>query len=348
MRGSHHHHHHGLVPRGSGAASGNKATSKGTEEKQDSVRENLDKMISEAEVLNDMAARKLITLDAEQQLELMKSLVATQSQLEATKNLIGDPNATVADLQIAYTTLGNNTQALGNELIKLNPNGQIYAVLNNTEASRAATLRSTTTGTKTTFTISDFSNGGTQYYWAGGNANNLKNPISSISAVYDSATGKISWTVEYDPTTILKSPALKTLKTYTGIYIDTSSDSKLSTPTNVLIDGAATNPVTNFYGNGSKGIEYVSKGTTKGVTKHTITFDTAFSGRANDLADLEIKMLAATTLSDPHFYEDGSKGNYGRYNGQTAPYVIANDSGTAIGGYQVSGVNADSIPSDTT
>nr|2KUB_A Chain A, Fimbriae-associated protein Fap1 [Streptococcus parasanguinis] len=81
--------------------------------------ENLDKMISEAEVLNDMAARKLITLDAEQQLELMKSLVATQSQLEATKNLIGDPNATVADLQIAYTTLGNNTQALGNELIKL-------------------------------------------------------------------------------------------------------------------------------------------------------------------------------------------------------------------------------------
>nr|3RGU_A Chain A, Fimbriae-associated protein Fap1 [Streptococcus parasanguinis]3RGU_B Chain B, Fimbriae-associated protein Fap1 [Streptococcus parasanguinis]3RGU_C Chain C, Fimbriae-associated protein Fap1 [Streptococcus parasanguinis]3RGU_D Chain D, Fimbriae-associated protein Fap1 [Streptococcus parasanguinis] len=132
MRGSHHHHHHGLVPRGS----------KGTEEKQDSVRENLDKMISEAEVLNDMAARKLITLDAEQQLELMKSLVATQSQLEATKNLIGDPNATVADLQIAYTTLGNNTQALGNELIKLNPNGQIYAVLNNTEASRAATLRS--------------------------------------------------------------------------------------------------------------------------------------------------------------------------------------------------------------
>ncbi|MFR4616548.1 MAG: hypothetical protein ACLT64_07330 [Streptococcus salivarius] len=40
--------------------------------------------------MNDIAARRLITLDAEQQLELMKSLVATQSQLEATKNLIGD------------------------------------------------------------------------------------------------------------------------------------------------------------------------------------------------------------------------------------------------------------------
>lgn len=55
-----------------------------------------------------------------------------------------------------------------------------------------SSFRATTTGTKTTFTIADFTNGGTQYYWSGGNTSSLLNTITKITGVYDSVAKTIT------------------------------------------------------------------------------------------------------------------------------------------------------------
>ncbi|MGV3314461.1 KxYKxGKxW signal peptide domain-containing protein, partial [Streptococcus thoraltensis] len=203
-------------------------------------------------------------------------------------------------------------------------------------------FRASTTGTKTTFTIADFTNGATQYYWSGGNSDKLTNTIVGVTGVYDSATKTITWKVTYDATDILTHTIWTSPKTggaYTGLYIDTTKDPNLGSPTDVRIDGEATNPIAGS----NSGTEYVSKTKSVGMTRHDITFTTAYTGTVGDLRTLGITMVAGSS-KNPSFYEDGSIQKYGRYNSQSAPYVVPNNSGAvAIGGYKVGGVNTDVI-----
>ncbi|MBD5068576.1 MAG: KxYKxGKxW signal peptide domain-containing protein, partial [Lactobacillus sp.] len=202
-------------------------------------------------------------------------------------------------------------------------------------------FRSTTTGTSTTFDISDLE--ATAWYWGTGSNSTLYQLIQSVTAVYNSATKTISWTVVYNASAALTSSSWTSGNVYTGLYINTSADSNLGTPTNVLMDGAATTTNT---GSGS-GTEYVSATTTKGITAHTFTFTTTYTGSVESLANLQITLVGASSKGN-YFYEDGRNQRYGRYNGGNAPYIVSNESGTAISGYKITGINADALPSDTT
>ncbi len=164
------------------------------------------------------------------------------------KQLLGNSAVTQAEIETIVSSLQTNSLALGTELLK-DKSDNILTV------SLSTTINSTQTG----FTISDFTDGGTQYYWSGGDSSKLLNTITSISAIYDSVKGTISWTVVYDPTAVLTSTYWKNNGAYTGIYIDTTQDSNLGSPTNVLIDGSSTTSKSNPYvGSTSQGTEYIS------------------------------------------------------------------------------------------
>ncbi|HEM5335415.1 TPA: KxYKxGKxW signal peptide domain-containing protein, partial [Streptococcus suis] len=294
----------------------------------------LEQVVSEGEILIKIAESQLSTASDS---DLAAALAALQSDIVMAKQLLGNSAVTQAEIETIVSSLQTNSLALGTELLK-DKSDNILTV------SLSTTINSTQTG----FTISDFTDGGTQYYWSGGDSSKLLNTITSISAIYDSVKGTISWTVVYDPTAVLTSTYWKNNGAYTGIYIDTTQDSNLGSPTNVLIDGSSTTSKSNPYvGSTSQGTEYISTSKSIGITTHTITFTTAYSGSTSDLSTLKIKLVAASSVATS-VYEDASNLKYGRYNSNTAPYVVANDAGTAIGGYFVNGINQDSIPSDST
>ncbi|MFS1664379.1 accessory Sec-dependent serine-rich glycoprotein adhesin, partial [Streptococcus sp. zg-JUN1979] len=202
-------------------------------------------------------------------------------------------------------------------------------------------FRSSTSGTQTTFTSSDLN--ATAYYWSSGSSSDLHQLIKSVTAVYDSATGTISWTVVYNASEVLTTTTWTNGNLYTGLYINTANDSRLGNPTNVLIDGSSATAITN---SSRSGTQYVSSSTTRGVTSHTITFTTTWSGSTEDLSSLKITLIGSTSRTN-QIFEDGSVRRVGRYNDVSSPYIVANEAGTAISGYVVSGIKEDSLPSES-
>ncbi|WP_314744256.1 hypothetical protein [Streptococcus suis] len=205
----------------------------------------LEQVVSEGEILIKIAESQLSTASDS---DLAAALAALQSDIVMAKQLLGNSAVTQAEIETIVSSLQTNSLALGTELLK-DKSDNILTV------SLSTTINSTQTG----FTISDFTDGGTQYYWSGGDSSKLLNTITSISAIYDSVKGTISWTVVYDPTAVLTSTYWKNNGAYTGIYIDTTQDSNLGSPTNVLIDGSSTTSKSNPYvGSTSQGTEYIS------------------------------------------------------------------------------------------
>ncbi|HEM4573048.1 TPA: KxYKxGKxW signal peptide domain-containing protein [Streptococcus suis] len=205
----------------------------------------LEQVVSEGEILIKIAESQLATASDS---DLAAALAALQSDIVMAKQLLGNSAVTQAEIETIVSSLQTNSLALGTELLK-DKSDNILTV------SLSTTINSTQTG----FTISDFTDGGTQYYWSGGDSSKLLNTITSISAIYDSVKGTISWTVVYDPTAVLTSTYWKNNGAYTGIYIDTTQDSNLGSPTNVLIDGSSTTSKSNPYvGSTSQGTEYIS------------------------------------------------------------------------------------------
>ncbi|WP_035460376.1 KxYKxGKxW signal peptide domain-containing protein, partial [Ligilactobacillus apodemi] len=282
---------------------------------------------------SDLRSDSLITSLSTSESESTSLLDSTSATSEKTYRVIDG-----LTYEVTQNADGTETTRLTSILPRPETNtvGATYSVL------RSVSLLSTTTGTSTTFDLSDLKESG--LYWSSGSSSDLHQLIQSVTAVYDSATKTISWTVVYNASEVLTTSTWTNGNVYTGLYINTSADSNLGTPTNVLVDGGATTT----YTSGSKsGTEYISASTTKGITSHTFTFTTSYTGSVEDLANLNITLIGATSKTNMLF-EDGSVQRYGRYNSETAPYIVANEAGTAISGYKVTGINEDALPSDTT
>lgn len=108
-------------------------------------RENLTSVTSGAEVLIKIATEQSFDVsDA----DLAAALVTTQAEIASATALLGDTTANLSDIQATITSIRNSSQALAAELLKQTPDGKLSYKME------------TTSGSQTTFDISDFTDGG--------------------------------------------------------------------------------------------------------------------------------------------------------------------------------------------
>ncbi|MBF0713840.1 accessory Sec-dependent serine-rich glycoprotein adhesin, partial [Gemella sp. GH3] len=306
----------------------------------------------------------------------MDGLEIANSLLTAAKNISKDTNASLVEVNAIKEVLlatdssiqrrifereefsSNNSE---NKYLQAN-NGLTYEIIVSEEGSKTVRLtsimphtnstvssfssskfRATVSGTKITFTFSDFTDAHS-YGWSGGRQNETPQQLlSNLKAVYDTITKTIEWSVTYRPTQPTSARGWE--NPYTGVYIAVA-EAKMGKPTDVKVDGIATTASTRTVVDGRKinGTQYITNRPT-GFGQHTITFKTAYSGDISDFKNhFGLSLVASTTqkFDTTNYVEHGARKQAGRA-GEL--YLVAREGGTALSQYSFGQVKPQVIDS---